>query len=292
MMEVLMQRKLVGFAIVMMVFCLGAGSVGAQCDVALVSDGAELDNPDFLAALAGMGISYTVFNDNEDGSGGDIIYMDDPTFLGAWDTIVWYQSGNGGSGRSITQEEHDAVAAWLAAGGKLVVTGYDVIGSPDDPLMAALIRSSAYGDYTDGYYSDVVADHPITNGPYGSFVGQTDIEAYDSDNDEAVADGAQGAQAVAMVNYNLPDNVAKIMVTENPSTGMIVIFWNGNYDIEDWVNETSYPEVYDLMRNMMDFICQSNQPPPADAIPALAPLGLVLLVLLMAAAGVLLTVRK
>lgn len=271
--------------------CLAAGPVGAQCDIALISDGAELDNPVFLTALTGMGITYTVFNDNDLDVGGDVAYTDDPAFLAPWEIIIWYQSGYNGSGRAITQAEHDAVAAWLAAGGKLVVTGYDVIGSPDDPLMAALIRSSSFGDYTSGYYSDVVMAHPITNGPYGNFVGQTNIEASYDDNDEAVADAGQGSETVLMVNYDLADNIAKILVTEDPATGMVVIFWNGNYDLGDWDDPGSYPAVYDIMRNMMDFICQTTQQPP-DAIPVLSPWGFTLLVLMLAGAGVVLVIRR
>ena len=289
-----MERKstlgVLAVAISVMV-CLSASPVGAQCDMALVSDDDELDNSAFLSSLTGMGISYTVFNLNETSSGGPIAYMDDPSFLSSWNIIVWYQSGYGGSGRAITQAEHDAVAAWLATGGRLIVTGYDVIGSPDDPLMADIIRSSSFGDYTSGYYSDVVADHPISNGPYGDFVGQTDIEAYYDDNDEAIADTGRGALMVSLVNYDPPDNIAKIMVTEDPGTGMIVIFWNGNYDIGDWDNPGSYPETYDLMRNMMDYVCAGVQQQFAP-IPTVNWLGTVLLVFLLAGAGSILAVRR
>ena len=94
-----------------------------------------------------------------------------------------------------------------------------------------------------------------------------------------------------MVNYTLSDNIAKIMVTEDRTTGMVVVFWNGNDDIDDWDDPGSYPDTYDLMRNMMDFICQSSQPPP-DAIPVLNSLGVVLLVLLMAGVGVFFAMRE
>ncbi len=273
--------------------CLTAGVAGAQarCDIALVSDDSTLDNGTFLTALSGMGISYTVFNYNETSEGGPIAYMDDPTFLAARTVIVWYQSGYGGSGRAITQAEHDAVAAWLAAGGRLIVTGYDVIGSPDDPLMADLIRSSTYGDYTDGYYSNVVADHPISNGPYGNFVGQNDIEAYYSDNDDAVADTARGALMISEVNYDLADNVAKIMATDDAGTGMAVVFWNGNYEIYDWTESASYPELYNMMRNMMVYICSGAQQ-SAPGIPTVNRWGAVLLVLLIAVAGAVLAFRR
>lgn len=273
--------------------CLSAAVAGAQapCNIALVSDNDELDNGTFLSALSGMGIAYTVFNYNETSEGGPIAYMDDPTFLAGWNVIVWYQSGWNDSGRAITQAEHDAVAAWLAAGGRLIVTGYDVIGSPDDPLMADLIRSSTFGDYTSGYYSNVVVDHPISNGPYGNFVGQTDIESYNSDNDDAVADTARGALMVSEVNYDLADNVAKIMVTEDPGSGMVVVFWNGNDYLEDWTESTSYPELYNMMRNMMVYICAGAQQ-PAAGIPTVNRSGAILLVLLIAGAGVILALRR
>jgi hypothetical protein len=291
--EVSMIRK-ASFFILVGVFAvmvgLSAGPVAAQCSIALVSDDSELDDSTFQSALSGMGISYSVFNDNETVAG-DIVYMDDPTFLASWNIIVWYQSGFGGSGRAISVAEHDAVAAWLATGGRLIVTGYDVIGSPDDPLMADLIRSSSYGDYTDGYYSDVMVDHPITNGTYGNFVGMNDIEAYGSDNDEAIADAGRGSVAVTMVNYTLSDNIAKILVTEDPGTGMIVVFWNGNFGIEDWIDPSGYPDTYNLMRNMMEYVC-TGLPLVAVDVPTVNWAGATLLVVLLAGVGFFLAVRR
>ena len=277
----------IGFAAIV---GLSADPVAAQCSIALVSDGSELDDSTFQSALTGMGISYSIFNDNETAAGA-IVYMDDPTFLASWNIIVWYQSGYGGSGRAITVAEHDAVAAWLATGGRLIVTGYDVIGSPDDPLMADLVRSSSYGDYTSGYYSDVVVNHPITNGAYGNFVGVTGIEAYYSDNDDVVADAGRGAVAVSLVNYVLADNIAKILVTEDAGTGMIVIFWNGNYDIGDWNDPGGYPDTYNLMRNMMDYIC-TGAPLVAVDVPTVNWLGATLLAVLLAGVGFFLAVRR
>jgi len=277
-------------AILVMVF-LGATPVGAQCNIALVSDDDQLDNGAFLSALSGMGITYTLFNYNEPSGGGPIVYMDDPSFLASWNIIVWFQSGYSGSGRAITAAEHDAVAAWLATGGKLIVTGYDVIGSPDDPLMADLIRSSTDGDYTYGYYSDVIADHPISNGPYGNFVGMTDIESEESDNDWAVADVGRGALTVTRVNYDPSDNIAKIMVTEDPGTGMVVVFWNGNDYISDWDDPGGYPELYDMMRNMFDFICTGGAP-RAAAVPTVSWFGAFLLMALLAGSGFILVMRR
>jgi len=69
--------------------------------------------------------------------------------------------------------------------------------------MADLIRSLSYGDYTDGNYSNVVVDHPISNDPYGNHVGSTDIAADSDDNDEAAADTSHYSVAVSLVNYNL-----------------------------------------------------------------------------------------
>ena len=278
--------------ILCVLFCLGvfavhSGLASAQCNIALISDDSYLDDSVLFSILDDLGIDYQVFNNNDSDG---IAYTDDPSFLSNWDVIIWYQSGYDDYGRDITQAEHDAMEAWLQNGGRLLVTGYDVMGSPDDPLMADLIRSSSYGDYTDGYYSDVVADHPISNGPYGNYVGDTDIEAADDDNDDAVADTSRGAVAVSLVNYELGDNIAKIMATEDTGTGMKVVFWNGNDYIDDWNDPSSYPELNDLLRNTLVWLCEEIA--PATAIPALDQWGMVGFIVLLASVSVVVIRRR
>ncbi|MCL7454573.1 MAG: carboxypeptidase regulatory-like domain-containing protein [Anaerolineae bacterium] len=189
--------------------------------IALVSDDFE------LAAITGilddMGLAYDVWNDESTS-----LYLADPTFLDAYGVIVWYTHD-----RQITQGEHDALEAWLQAGGRLLVTGYDSLGSDDDPLLADLVRSSTYGDDARGDTYEILLDHPITNGPYGVYAPGTQLSINETDQDNAVADTARGAQAVATI---VDEPYDKILATDLGSG--IVVYWNGNYECDDWLATT------------------------------------------------------
>jgi len=143
--------------------------------------------------------------------------------------VVWYASGYIW-GRLITQQEHNALEQFLQAGGRLLVTGYDTLGHPTDPLLADLVRSSSSGDGPFTYdYTVTDGSHPITDGPYGSFPAGTALTAGYSDHDQAEADTGRGATTVA----ELSGGRDKIMATELPSGG-IVVYWNGNHNASDW----------------------------------------------------------
>jgi hypothetical protein len=198
--------------------------------IALVSDGSQLTA--ITSILDEMDLAYEVWNDNEPN-----YYMADPGFLNSYGFIIWYASGASGIGRTITQAEHDATEAWLQAGGNLLATGYDTLGSPDDPLMAALVRSSSYGDGPFIYDYQILLDHPITNGPYGVYPPGYAISADASDHDQAEANTAQGAVTVAQ----LTDGHDKIIATELASGGRVV-YWNGNQNVADWLTTLSSVE--------------------------------------------------
>jgi hypothetical protein len=193
--------------------------------VALISDQSELQA--ITPILDSLGLTYDVVNDNWDGSQG--IYTSDYGFLSNYGVVVWYASGYT-IGRLITQEEHDALELYLQAGGRLLVTGYDTLGSPTDTLLADLVRSSSSGDGPFTYdYTVTDGNHPITDGPYGSFAAGTALTAAHSDHDQAEADTGRGATTVA----ELAGGPDKIIATEL-ATGGIVVYWNGNRNVADW----------------------------------------------------------
>ena len=196
---------------------------------ALISDGTELDAVAFI--LDEMGLDYDVFNYN----GEPGVYTSDLGLLMGYSTVVWYASGSGGGGRQTTSAEHDALEAYLQVGGNLLVTGYDTIGDPDDPLLADLIRSSMYGDGPWTYdFTVIVGSHPIMDGPYGSFPTGTLLTVSDDDHDQAEADVARGAVTVA----ELSGGRDKLLATELGSGGKVV-YWNGNSDMSDIISVSS-----------------------------------------------------
>lgn len=194
-------------------------------NVALISDQTELQA--ITPILDDIGLSYDVINNNWNGTQG--VYTSDYSFLSNYGVVVWYASG-ATWGRFTTLQEHDALEQYLQAGGRLLVTGYDTLGSPTDPLLADLIRSSSSGDGPFTYdYTITAGGHPITDGPYGSFPAGTALTAGRYDHDQAEADTSRGATTVA----ELSGGRDKILATELASGG-IVVYWNGNRDASDW----------------------------------------------------------
>jgi uncharacterized repeat protein (TIGR01451 family) len=201
-----------------------AGDAGGG-SVALISDQTELQA--ITPILDDIGLPYDVINNNWNGTQG--IYTSDYSFLSDYDVVLWYASG-ATWGRLTTLQEHDALEQYLQAGGRLLVTGYDTLGSPTDPLLADLIRSSSSGDGPFTYdYTVTDGGHPITAGPYGSFPAGTALMAGRYDHDQAEADTARGATTVA----ELSGGRDKILATELTSGG-IVVYWNGNRNASDW----------------------------------------------------------
>jgi uncharacterized repeat protein (TIGR01451 family) len=198
--------------------------------VALISDQSELAA--VTPILDEMGLTYDVLNNNWNGAEG--VYTSNSALLSAYSVVVWYASG-AGFGRLTTQQEHDSLESYLQSGGRLLVTGYDTLGSPTDTLLADLIRSNSSGDgpfTTDFVVTD--GSHPITHGPFGSFPASTNLVAAHSDHDQAEADTARGAVTVA----ELIGGRDKILATELAGHG-IVVYWNGNRDATDWIGAAS-----------------------------------------------------
>ncbi|MCD4733211.1 hypothetical protein K8R78_03110, partial [bacterium] len=107
------------------------------------------------------------------------------------------------------------------------VTGYDVLGSPDDSVMAELVRSSDYGDGPFQSGCTITDDtHFITNGPYGSFSGSCTAEH--NDHDHYVPDGTAGCVEVIAVDSTY-SKVIDCVVGAGHITG-----WNGNRGCADW----------------------------------------------------------
>jgi hypothetical protein len=195
--------------------------------IGLISDVTEL--PAITPILNAMGLGYDLLNNNWNGSQG--VYTSDKDLLNSYDAVIWYASGYD-TGRLITQEEHDALEQYLQNAGRLLVTGYDTLGSPTDPLLADLVRSSSSGDgpFTLDY-TVTDGDHPIMNGPYGVFPTGTTLTARHSDHDQAEADTSRGAVTVA----ELISGHDKIMATHLLGINGRVVYWNGNYNLADWI---------------------------------------------------------
>lgn len=189
-------------------------------EVALISDGSELLA--ITSILDSMGIGYDIYNDNS-----FYLYTEDLNLLLDYSVVIFNNYD-----RLITSDEHSALESYLAAGGNLLVTGYDSLGNPSDPLLADIVHSSSIGDNTgepDLYVMD--ASHPIMNGPYGSFPAGYHITGLYGDCDAAEADTGRNAITVA----ELADGYDKIIAT-GFQLGKVV-YWNGKGP-DDWIRNS------------------------------------------------------
>ncbi|MBN2056323.1 hypothetical protein JW905_15480 [bacterium] len=228
----------------------------SDCGIAVISDDSQLAEATVI--LDSMALDYTVFEDN-----GTALFTEDPFVIGQYDVVFWYTTD-----RLITELEYVTVEDWVQDGGRLLLTGYDCLGSPSDDRVRRLIRSSTFGDGPfEGFFQVGSATHPIVNGPYGSWIGGTDLRCGHSDHDYAIADQAEGAASIA----TLTGGVGKIIATEGIGADGRVVFWNGNLDAADWTNTSSRVHCQKLLKNTLAWLCSfpaitpTPQPTPAPS---------------------------
>ncbi|MCK4592901.1 Ig-like domain-containing protein [bacterium] len=216
----------------------------AQADVAFVCDdsGGSSDFPTIAPAIIDAmdpAPSYEVVTGNGDSG----TYTSDPDWWDDYLAVVWYASGSGGYGRNTTTAERDAANGFIEAGGWLLVTGYDVLGSPTDTLMAEIVRSSTSGD---GPFQSGVAitdeDHFIVNGPYGAFTGGYSVSQ--TDHDRYTPNTGEGCVEVIEMDNTTNAKIIDCEVDDGHVTG-----WNGNRSTDDW---SSYADMANMVRNWLD----------------------------------------
>jgi len=157
------------------------------------------------------------------------------TPLATFDVVIFYGSGNDNAGRAITADEQAALEAYIQGGGSLIVTGFDVLGDPDDARLADVVRSSTLGDLPiAANWTAAGTDHFILNGPAGDYRGAS-FTAGNNDHDQLTADAARGAVSLGTVGATAFD---KIIFTDLPGPGGSVGMWNGNQDGSDWSTDS------------------------------------------------------
>jgi len=177
---------------------------------------------DTADVLAANGFDVTVVT-NEYANG--YANLLDGEFLSGFGFVVYGERGNG-SGSVLPESVRASLEAYIQAGGNLLVTGYDTLGSPTDGALAALVRVLSPSDLVSGNTTWVVSNnnHPILNGPFGDFRGQ-EFVATGYDDDALTPDSANGA--VELVTTGNPRVTGKIIFTDLPSPAGSVGYWNG-----------------------------------------------------------------
>ena len=165
-----------------------AGQCGAivNYDVTAVSDGGGPANVLFVSdnsnatELPGLltAEGYTVTTVLNDFSGGNNTVLQGN--LSAYNLIVWHAIGTGfGSTHAIATTSN--LESWVQAGGKLFVTGYDVISSPSDTPIINLLGGTGQID-TGGSTSSVTGPANSLNTGLFNIIGLTVLGVGDEDN--------------------------------------------------------------------------------------------------------------
>lgn len=236
---------------------LGFTAAGAV-DLLLVDDNAidQSDDPFHInfpnldkveGKLDELGIAYTHEHDNRWRYPG---ITENPNFLNDYRIIIFYNDQ-----RVITQEEYDTLLEWVSEGNYLIVTGYDSLGNPNDPLMAQLVGSATYGDYPFcDSFGVCDSNNFIMDGNWGYFAAGTSYDILPDCTDHDWAQPLPGTRKLATACTGHVLGPAKILLTENVGDGGIIIYWNGNWDSEEWWWFNRSPDSVNMFRNMMDYL--------------------------------------
>ncbi|OGD76776.1 MAG: hypothetical protein A2Y64_04570 [Candidatus Coatesbacteria bacterium RBG_13_66_14] len=176
----------------------------------------------------------------------------DLDYLNNYHIMIWYNDN-----RAIDQTEYDAVRAWVEEGNYLIVTGYDSLGNPNDPIMAQLVGSSTYGDYP---FCDSFSvgndDNFIMDGDWGYFAAGTSYGILPDATDHDWAQPVPGTRKIATAYFGHVQGPAKILLTENVGDGGIIVYWNGNWDSIEWWRTSQTMDTVNMFRNLMDYLVE------------------------------------
>lgn len=155
----------------------------------------------------------------------------DSGFLNGFEVVVYSETGDASTGSVIPTTVATALTDYVESGGHLLLTGIDVFAHPADGAMATLAGSTSTADYFVSVDTWVVPDidHPVLNGPYGDFRGQTftgiNFRDFSGDYDTAEPDTAAGTIELAALGD--PRGTGKLLFTDYPAPGGSTAFWNG-----------------------------------------------------------------
>jgi|GEM_PF-6579519 len=212
------------------------GGVFAAADLCfLVDDSGTSSNVSLIAPLLcdSMSESFTYEIATDNGDTG--VHASDPAWWSNYRVVIWYAMGDNGNGRLLTEAERAAADDFITGGGWLMVVGADMVGSPNDPIMAELIRSIGIGDGPSENSATVTDEsHFIVDGPYGTFTGSFGLNG-NYGHDHLIPNGNEGCVEVMSIDNS---TYSKLMFC---STGQgSVTAWNGNCNQVDWWDSADF----------------------------------------------------
>ena len=127
------------------------------CNWGLIGQESQFSDTTIQGLLTGDGHIFTVHNMN--GTTG--VHSSNLTLLSSYDAVILHEHD-----RVLSAAELTALTSYINAGGRLIVTGYDSLGSPTDSVLAGLLRCGSPGDGPfSGALTVASVAHPILTGP-------------------------------------------------------------------------------------------------------------------------------
>ena len=181
--------------------------------------------------LVADGHEVTVVNNEFENDRANLLNFE---FLDPFELVIWGARGDG-FGTETPLEVATSLESYIQAGGNLLVTGIDSLGSPMDTVLADLVRVTFPDDQASGSaeWSTANRDNFILNGVFGDF-RDLSFSAIGFDDDRAIADTVRGAAALAVT----PGHSDKIIFTSLPFAGSVG-YWNGG---ESGINTNAQPD--------------------------------------------------
>lgn len=188
----------------------------AAADILLIEDQAGFGS--LASNLRDEGYTVTVRNGERANIYANLL---NATFLSQFSLIIYGERGSGAD-TVLPTNVGASLETYIQGGGNLLVTGWD--SRFNDATLANLVRANSSNSIVPFQNTwNVVVDHPITNGPFGNFTGQTfTASGYDV---SLGADTTRGA--IELVAAGAPRVTGRIIFTDLPGNGGSVGFWNG-----------------------------------------------------------------
>jgi hypothetical protein len=216
------------------------------CDFALISNETQLNDPTITGLITANGHTFVNFDNNNTGT-----HTGNAALLSQYETIILHEHD-----RLLNATEMNNLITWVQAGGSLLVTGYDSLGSPTDANMAAVVNCT---NPSDGPFSNMLSvvnsTHPIMQGPAQAFTMGMSLTAGTTDHDTC----GTGTGAVPLITVS---TTSKLIVTDNVGMGNgTVLYWNangtGSGPLVEWDGTGgTQPDLQNLFVNVLDHMCQ------------------------------------
>ncbi|MCS6799480.1 MAG: GldG family protein, partial [Myxococcota bacterium] len=130
------------------------------CHWGLIAQERQFEDMTIQGLFTDRGMTFEVLNNN----GMTGTHSSSPDTLARFDAIVLHKHD-----RTLSMTERDALTAFVMGGGRLLVTGYDSLANPSDPLLAELVDCTGAGlDHFNTMCTVVDVSHPVLMGPVAS----------------------------------------------------------------------------------------------------------------------------